>query len=52
MTDSACCFLASQFPIPRGRDLERIAAETDAILSANQPLTAYNEERSGAQRRR
>src|ERR1035437_7053907 len=52
MTDSAYCFLASQFPIPRGRDLERIAAETDAILSANQPLTAYNEERSGAQRRR
>jgi hypothetical protein len=45
MTDSAYCFLASQFPIPRARDLERIAAETDAILSANQTLTAYHEER-------
>jgi hypothetical protein len=41
-------------PVPnsaRRYGLERLAAEIDAILSANHALTAYNEERSGAQRR-
>jgi hypothetical protein len=45
MTDSAYCFSVSEFPIPRAGDQGRIAAETDAILSANQALTAYHEER-------
>jgi hypothetical protein len=48
MTDSAYYFLAIQFPIPHGSSLESIAAEIDAILSANQAATAYNEERRRA----
>lgn len=35
----------------RGSDLERIAAEIDTILSANEALTAYHEERRQALRR-
>ena len=35
----------------RGSDLERIAAEIDTILSANETLTAYHEERCQALRR-
>jgi len=49
MTDSAYCFLASQFPIPCINDLERITAETDAIVPAKQALAAHHEERRGAQ---